>query len=624
MALNGVVKTGTSWHGGYCELTWSASQNSSSNTSTINWTFRGRGPDSGSYEVIKYWYVKLNGQTVHTKDYRDGAMGIAVGEPLQDIRPNLGSGSLVLSHNASGFLTLNVEIYAEIYNYSGTLTANESFELNPLYRTSTVRATNADVGSQTTITINRASSAYTHTLIYSFEGTSGTLVTKTTSTSYRWTIPTSFYNLMANKKSATCSITCQTYYNTSTYVGSSATSITISVPTTSIPRLNPNVTDVNSVTVALTGDPSTFIRYKSTAAFTIGASAQNGATITSQSARCSDGQLSFEPSGQFLEVGSGTFSFTATDSRDMINSVVIERPMINYIRLTCNMSNDIPRIDGKYDFDISGNYYQGSFGTKSNSLTVEYRYKIRDASSWGAWTKATPTVKDNAYTARVSLTGLNYRNVYVFECRATDVFGPITTGEHAVKSLPVFDWSDSDFNFNVPVTLTDVEETGKVYNLMDMVRGFQEISDDTFAQITGLAKAMSQRYELTCYVGKSTYYSSASVSMYLYGNTIRCYMTATRNSAVSGDIANELVCQVEFDSGGKVTGFGQVGFTSGVEGGIATFQMTDTYIYPNDGSVSPEQVGRGLFSIRLCAAATSDNMWNAYFVIPCTLDLSKF
>lgn len=617
MALSGVFKT-DSISGCWGEVTWTATQNSSNNTTTINWVFWGRGNDT---LVMDYWDVKIDGQLVSHGDYNDA--GIIVGVPMDDRHASYGSGSITLTHSAGGFRSFTIEAYIETYRDMATFSNSSSFELDPILKVSTVSATSATIGSQSVITIRRGSSDYTHTLSYSFLGTSGTLVTKTTSTTYRWTIPTSFYSLMTDKKSASCTITCRTYYG-STSVGSRSTSITISVPSTSIPILNPNVEDVNPVTLALTGDPSTFIRYKSTAAFTIGASAQNSATITTQSARCSDGQLSFEPSGQFLEVGSGTFSFTATDSRDMINSVVIERPMINYIRLTCNMSNDIPRIDGKYDFDISGNYYQGSFGTKSNSLTVEYRYKIRDAETWGAWTAATPTVKDNAYTARVSLTGFEYRNVYVFECRATDVFGPITTGEHAVKSLPVFDWSDSDFNFNVPVTLTDVEETGKVYNLMDMVRGFQEISDDTFTQITGLAKAMSRRYELTCYVGKTVNYSSVDVSMYLYGNTIRCYMTATRNSAVSGDIANELVCQVEFDSGGKVTGFGQVGFTSGAEGGIATFQMYDTYVYPGDGSVSPEQVGRGLFSIRLCAAATSDNMWNAYFVIPCTLDLSKF
>lgn len=112
----------------------------------------------------------------------------------------------------------------------------------------------------------------------------------------------------------------------------------------------------------------------------------------------------------------------------------------------------------------------------------------------------------------------------------------------------------------------------------------------------------------------------------MYGNVIRGYITAKRNSAITtpGNIANELVCQVEFDSGFKVTGFGAVSFGSGSIGSSATFQMDETIIYPDDGSVSEESVGRGRFDINLCSVQSAGDEWNAYFTFPCLIDLTKF
>jgi hypothetical protein len=67
------------------------------------------------------------------------------------------------------------------------------------------------------------------------------------------------------------------------------------------------------------------------------------------------------------------------------------------------------------------------------------------------------TKNNNTYSASASLSGLDYQETYVFECRAIDKLMTTSSEESALKSLPVFDWSGSDFNFNVPVKFNGVE-----------------------------------------------------------------------------------------------------------------------------------------------------------------------
>ena len=98
--------------------------------------------------------------------------------------------------------------------------------LDTIARASTVTATAAVVGSQSTITISRKSSSFTHTLEYEFGSLTGTITTKTTSTSVKWTLPTSFYaQIGASATSKSGTITCKTYSGSS-LVGTKTCSFT--------------------------------------------------------------------------------------------------------------------------------------------------------------------------------------------------------------------------------------------------------------------------------------------------------------------------------------------------------------------------------------------------------------
>lgn len=186
-------------------------------------------------------------------DFRNSKR-ILIGEVYADV-----------THNPDG--TRSVYAYFKWesgHNLVGTIEAEATKVLTTIPRASSVTATDANIGSASIININRASSSFTHTLTYVFSGLSGTIATKTSSTSVGWTVPTSFYQKIPNSSSGMVTITCDTYSG-DTKIGTKTTTMTISVPESSRPIIDTaTVIDINTTTIALTGSNKRLVNYKST------------------------------------------------------------------------------------------------------------------------------------------------------------------------------------------------------------------------------------------------------------------------------------------------------------------------------------------------------------------------
>ena len=87
-----------------------------------------------------------------------------------------------------------------------------------------------------TITTNRASSNFTHTITYTFGATTGTIASSV-GTSVPWVVPISLANQLPNTDSGTCTITCQTY-NGSTLIGTKTVNLTLTVPSSVVPEIS--------------------------------------------------------------------------------------------------------------------------------------------------------------------------------------------------------------------------------------------------------------------------------------------------------------------------------------------------------------------------------------------------
>lgn len=214
---------------------------------------------------------------------------------------------------------------------------------------------------------------------------------------------------------------------------------------------NATVKDAGTVTTALTGDVNKIIKGYNYISASMTPAALKGATITSQSIKCGDKTVS-GTSATFTNVETGTFTFTVKDSRGNTKTQTVTKTLINYVKLTCNMENSNITVDGKMALKLNGNYFNGSFGATNNSLTLQYRYKTNDG-AYGSWINVSPTLSGNTYSATVNLTGLDYQSIYTFQARAIDKIstGGVNTAEKRIKSLPVFDWGENDFKFNVDV-----------------------------------------------------------------------------------------------------------------------------------------------------------------------------
>ena len=93
----------------------------------------------------------------------------------------------------------------------------------------------------------------------------------------------------------------------------------------------------------------------------------------------------------------------------------------------------------------------------------------------------------------VNLTGLNYQSIYTFQAKAVDKVVTIETTEKRVKTTPVFDWGEDDFEFNVPVTFNSginglidvIYPVGSIYMSVSETNPGSLFAGTTWEKITG-------------------------------------------------------------------------------------------------------------------------------------------
>lgn len=210
------------------------------------------------------------------------------------------------------------------------------------------------------------------------------------------------------------------------------------------------VEDSNAKTLALTGDKNKLIKYFSNAKITGAATPRKEATISKVSVSCGAKSIA-AASGTISAVESGNFTLSTTDSRGFEVSKSVSKDIVNYIKLTCNMDAEAPTTDGRLDLSVNGNYFNSTFGAVANTLQIQYRIKENDG-SFSEWRNIEEyELYDNTYSTLYTITGLDYLSVYTVQARAVDKLMVSNSSEKVVNTVPVFDWSRDDFNFNVNV-----------------------------------------------------------------------------------------------------------------------------------------------------------------------------
>lgn len=438
------------------KFTWAeASQSIVDNSTVVNWVMQLVAGSNGKIvsSVKKDWKVVINGTT-----YK--------GEVSHGIENNttktLASGKTTIVHNADGSKTFS---YSFSMDFTGLTFAGEAIgkksgsgtgELTTIPRQATITAApNFNDEDNPSITYSNPAGEIVESLAacISLDGSAANIAYRDiskTGTSYTFQLTDAERNILRNATTTANSRSVFFYIRTviggNTYYSNVAKTFTV---VNAQPSINPSVYDGNSTTTTLTGDANVFVRYHSNAVFNINAVAKKGASITSQ--QVTVGSLkSTAASGVLNAVDDSVFNFYAADSRGNKAEKQVNKTLIPYVKLTCYMSVEPPSTDGKMTLRANGSYYNGSFGATANTLTIQYRYKT-NSGSYTNWYSINAAFNGNSYEAAASLTGLNYLNSYTFQCRAVDKLEEAITPAKTVKTMPVFDWSAEDFNFNVPV-----------------------------------------------------------------------------------------------------------------------------------------------------------------------------
>lgn len=374
-----------------------------------------------------------------------------------------------------------------------------------------------------------------------------------------------------------------------------------------LPTLSPVIKDIGSASTVLTGDENKIIKAYNVINITTGATAKKEAAIVSQSIICGNKSIT-SASGSMVNVDSGTFVITATDSRGNTVTQTVTKTLIDYVKLTCNLEANITldtETTSKVAFTVNGNYFNDTFGAVANTLAVQYRYKI-DSGSYTDWIPLTANKSGNTYTASSNIYSIPYKSNVTIEARAIDEIssGGVSSETKFLSTNPVFDWSKEDFNFNVPVTITS-DDT--VYNLLDLAK---------------MVNVVGKEYQLSTTITKGSNYASASGNAVLIGNNLRIYFNVTRTTNFSSDytydavdIPNEVIATLEINHGGKIKTTYNTSFVNGNTGNVAAFQTDVT----DNGSTTTT------VALRLCSITyRSGNTFSGFFSMPVVLNLDAY
>lgn len=289
---------------------WQNSQSITNNTTTIGWKLELIASSSGyiSSSVAKDWSVTVNG----TKYSGTNKIGIS-----NNATKTLASGTTTITHNSDGTKTFSYSFSQEFAitwsgSYIGTKSGSGSGTLNTIPRKSTLAANNGTLGTAQTLTVTRQSTSFTHTITYKCGDVSGTICTKSTSTSISWTPQLSLAEQNKTGTSVSVIFTITTY-NGSTSLGSNTKTISCTIPSSVKPTVSFTVEDGKGYLSTYGG----YVQGQSTFKIAITTSGSYGSSIKSYKTTADDKTYTVASFTSPVISGSGTLtiSVTVTDSR---------------------------------------------------------------------------------------------------------------------------------------------------------------------------------------------------------------------------------------------------------------------------------------------------------------------
>ena len=387
-----------------------------------------------------------------TGDYQAYNENISIKIP-ENARTRIWTETITVNHKADGTAKVHAETAVWTDISAGMVYANADMPATVIPRASSFTTNGGTTtGQAMTITINKSSSSYTHTLTWKFGTKTGTIATKTSSSTVTWTPNTAtFAQALTTNYFATATITCETF-NGSTSLGTTSQPVTIGLATTVKPTVGSvTLTDAN-------GYYDTYDAYltgKSSMNVAITASSPYGGTVKTLQATF-NGVTKSSTSGTLNAsfgvlniVGTKTLSIYVKDSRgrttttsESVTWTNREPPTLvgSYVkRWSSGSTSGTESETGTYGrVHVDGKINGG----KSGSGTLVVKYGAATASSLTQYTSR--SVSTATFSYDFFIPNLSSETRYKVEITFTDELGIATTFTGYVETESAI----MDFRYN--------------------------------------------------------------------------------------------------------------------------------------------------------------------------------
>lgn len=449
-------------------------QSVANNTSTISYELRLYNTIPSGWTrfdgQVQSGYLNINGTRIWTSPAWDS---------MYNTDPNkyklLASGTRTITHGSDGKKQVPLQAYYSA-NSGGhgplKLSINTSLTLTDIPRVSEPSLDKSSVayGSSIKITTNRKSTAFTHTIKYSNEGSTGTIATGV-GDSYTYTVPESHMSRIPSKTSSTYRLTIDTISGGSV-VGTKTLSFTATVPTSYKPTVNtPTHADTNSTQY---NKYKHYVQHHSKSKFTATYSARAYATITSVKFDLGGGKVVVTRSGGNISQTTASYTTpTLTFHTQGSSSSPTNSPV--YLKVTVTDS-------------------RGRSTTSGNSAAMHIaRYDVPRVDSFSAYRINTAGVRDPSGESirvnwKVTIVGIggnnnatykwSYRSAQQTTAPSTQTFSlsrptsPQPNGDYVLTGNSTKTGISSHLTWYVDFTVTDTVTGRAVTRSVEVPTGF--------------------------------------------------------------------------------------------------------------------------------------------------------
>lgn len=384
----------------------------------IKWTSTQSGDSWNGYTRTAYYYYSVNGGSETTKT-------VSYTLP-KNSTVTIVDTTLTVAHKPDGSGTVKVRTWMDTDISYGVVEDSKTLTLTTIPRASTlsVSDSNRTLGVQQTLSADRKSSSFTHTLTWKCGTHEGTIATKSSATSWTFTPGEELSDGAPYGSKVYCSFKLTTYKGT-TAVGSDSKAAWYTIPSTVKPSCSLSLSDNKGYKPTYGG----YIQGESKLSVTINATQAYGSPISRYSASANGTTYSSKEftTGVLKTAGESVpIRATVTDGRGRSGSASTTIKVIPYKRpritnLTVHRCNS----DGTAN-DL-GAYCKVSFEctitSLSNKNTKSCVLKYRQSGAT-EWTMA-PAITLSSYTANCSppVIAMSEEHSYEVMVSATDAFG---------------------------------------------------------------------------------------------------------------------------------------------------------------------------------------------------------